>query len=58
VSCPLRLADDRQRRYEPEGADEKAPLLAGQSVVGLFGAVAQHESLLAQIVFDGQDGGT
>jgi hypothetical protein len=29
VSCPLRLADDRQRRDQPEGADEKAPLLAG-----------------------------
>jgi uncharacterized protein YbbK (DUF523 family) len=29
MSCPLRLADDRQRRYEPEGADEEAALLAG-----------------------------
>ena len=25
MSCPLRLADYRQRRYQPEGADKKAP---------------------------------
>src|SRR4029450_6828449 len=55
-SSPLCLADERQRRYEPEGADEKGALLASQSIVRFFRAVAQYESALAQLVRDCEDG--
>ena len=54
VAGPLLLADDRQRRDEPERADEERALLAGQAVVGLVGAVAQHEAVLGQLVGDRQ----
>ena len=56
VARPLLLADDRQRGDEPERADEERPLLAGQAVVGLVGAVAQDEPVLGQLVGDRQDG--
>ena len=49
------LADDRQRRDEPERADQEAALLARQAVVGLVGAVAQHEAVLGQVVGDRLD---
>ncbi len=54
VAGALLLADDRQRRDEPEGADQEAALLAGHAVVGLVGAVAQHEAVLGQLVGDRQ----
>ena len=54
VARALLLADDRQRRHEPERADEERALLARQAVVGLAGAVAQHEAVLGQLVGDGQ----
>ncbi len=52
VARALVLADDRQRRHEPERADEERPLLARQAVVGLAGPVAQHEAVLGQLVGD------
>ncbi len=52
VPGPLALADDRERGHEPERADQEAPLLARQAVVGLAGAVAQHEAVLGQVVGD------
>ena len=55
VAGPLLLADDRQRRDEPERADQEASLLAGQAVVGLAGAVAEHEAVLCQIIGDRVD---
>ena len=48
------LADDRQRRHQPERADQERALLARQAVVGLVGAVAQHEPVLGQLVGDRQ----
>src|ERR1041385_9108039 len=39
IAGALVLADDRQARDEPEGADQEAPLLSGEPVVGLLGAV-------------------
>src|SRR4051812_37863923 len=56
VTCPLELADHRERRDEPERADDERPLLAGQPVVGLVGAVAQHEPILRELVGDGVHG--
>ena len=55
VAGALLLADDRERGHEPERADEERPLLAGQAVVGLVGAVAQDEPVLGQLVVDRQD---
>ena len=55
-SRALLLADDRQRRDEPERADQERALLARQAVVGLLGAVAQHEAVLGQLVGDRQHG--
>ena len=52
VAGPLALADDRQRGHQPERADQEAPLLARQAVVGLAGPVAQHEAVLGQVVGD------
>ena len=54
VAGALRLADDRERRDQPERADHERPLLAGQAVVGLVGAVAQHEPVLGQLIGDRQ----
>ena len=55
VPGALVLAHDGQRGHEPEGADQEAPLLAGQAVVGLPGAVAQDEAVLGQVVGDRVD---
>jgi hypothetical protein len=52
VACPLELPDDRQRRHEPERADEERALLARQTVVGLVGAIAEHEAVLGQLLGD------
>ena len=52
IAGALLLADDRQRRDEPERADQEASLLARQAVVGLAGAVAQDEAVLGQVVGD------
>ena len=52
VARPLQLADDRERRDEPERADQERALLAREAVVGLVGAVAQHEAVLGQVVGD------
>ncbi len=54
VARVLQLADDRQRRDEPERADQERALLARQAVVGLVGLVAQHEAVLGQLVADRQ----
>ncbi len=56
VAGPLHLAHQGQGRDEPEGADEERALLARQAVVGLLGAVAQHEAVVRQLVGDRQDG--
>ena len=48
------LADLDQRRDEPERADQEASLLAGEAVVGLLDAVAEHEPVLGQLVGDRQ----
>ena len=48
------LADLEQRRDEPERADQEGPLLAGEAVVGLLGAVAEHEAVLGQLLGDRQ----
>ena len=53
----LHLADDRERGDEPERADQERALLARQAVVGLVGAVAQHEAVLGQVVGDREHGG-
>ncbi len=52
VPGALHLADDGQRRDQPERADHERALLAGQPVVGLVGPVAQHEAVLGQLVGD------
>ena len=49
VARLLQLADDRQRRDEPEGADEERALLAREAVVGLVGVVAEDEAVLRQL---------
>ena len=54
---PSDLTDLDQCRYQPERADREAALLAGQTVVGLFGAVAQHQTVFGEFVGDGQYGG-
>ena len=54
VPRALVLADDRQARDQPEGADQEAALLAGEAVVGLAGDVAEHEAVLGQVVGDRQ----
>lgn len=41
---------------EPEGAGEKDALGAGQTVVAVFGSVAQHETVCGQVALDGVDG--
>ena len=56
VARPLLLADDRQRRHQPERADQEAALLAAQPVVGLVGAVAQDEAVLRQFIGDRHHG--
>ena len=54
VACRLLLADDRERRDEPEGADQERPLLARKPVVGLVGPVPQDEAVLGEVVRDRQ----
>ena len=56
IAGALAVADDRERRHEPERADQEAALLARQAVVGLVGAVAQDEAVLGQVVGDRLDG--
>ena len=56
VAGALILADDRQRRDEPERADQERALLPREPVVGLVGAVAQHEAVLGQLLIHGKDG--
>ena len=52
IARALHLADDRQRRHQPERADHERTLLAGEAVVGLIRAVAQDEPVLGQLVRD------
>ena len=52
VARVLELADDRERRDEPERADQERALLPGEAVVGLVGAVAEHEAVLGQLLGD------
>ena len=54
---PAVLADLDQRRHEPERADRERALLAGEPVVGLLHAVAQHEAVDGELVGDGEHGG-
>ena len=54
VLGPVDLADLDQRRHQPERADGEGALLAGQPVVGLLDAVAQHQPVLGELVGDGQ----
>ena len=54
VAGALVLADDRQTRDEPEGADQEAALLAREPVVGLAGDVPEHEAVLGEVVRDRQ----
>ena len=49
VARPLQLADDRERRDEPERADQERALLAREAVVGLVGPVAEDEAVLGQL---------
>ena len=56
VAGALHLADDRQRRDQPERADQERALLAGHSVIGLVGLVAQDEAVLGELVRDREDG--
>src|SRR4051812_34969351 len=55
IPSALLLADDRQRRDEPERADQEASLFPGQAVVGLPRSVAEHEAVLGQVVGDRED---
>ena len=56
VACLLSLADDDERGHEPERADQERSLLAGESVIGLLGPVAEDEAVLGQLLGDGQHG--
>ncbi len=53
--CPLLLADLRERRDEPEGADQEGALLAAQAVVGLLDHVAEDEPVAGQVLGDRLD---
>src|SRR3954453_13893492 len=55
VAGALLLADDRQRRDQPEGADQEAALLAREPVVRLAGPIAQYEPVLGQVICDRQN---
>ena len=57
VAGPAPLPHDGEGGDEPERADEEGALLARQAVVGLVGAVAQHEAALGEVVGDGEDRG-
>src|SRR5215208_7197058 len=46
VASPLGLTDDRQGRHEPERTDQERPLLPGEAVVGLAGAIAEDVAIL------------
>ena len=52
----MQLADDGERGNEPERANEEGSFLAGESVIGLVGAAAQHEFVLRQVARDRVDG--
>src|SRR5689334_18133327 len=54
---PRALADLRERRDEPEGADQEAALLAAEAVVGLLDLVAEDEPVLGQLGGDRLDRG-
>ena len=51
----LALADLRERRDQPEGADQEGALLAAEAVVGLFDLVAEDEPVLGQVLGDRLD---
>src|SRR5215468_11282748 len=52
----LHLSDDRECRDEPEGTDHECSFLAGESIVGLLGAVTQDEAVLSQLPGDSENG--
>ena len=56
LAGPPALADLRERRDQPEGADQEGALLAVQAVVGLVDLVAEDEAVLGQVVGDRVDG--
>src|ERR1700728_1650518 len=53
----LFLADLRERRNEPERADQERALLAVQAVVGLLGAVAEDQPMVVQLLGHREDRG-
>src|SRR5690242_14111395 len=55
---PLCLTDLRQGRREPERADGERPLPAGEAVLRLVDPVAEHESVLLELLRDREDRGT
>ena len=57
VPGPLDLSDLHQCRHQPERADSEAALLPGQAVVGLVGAVAQHQAFLGEFIGDREHSG-
>src|SRR5262249_25347786 len=56
VMGSLHLSHNHERRQEPERADHERSLLAGESVVGLVGAVTEDEAVLCQSLGDGKNG--
>src|SRR4051794_4451751 len=53
---PSQLADLRQSRYQPERADREGALVARETVVRLFGPVAQNQSFFGQLFRNGEYG--
>ena len=51
------FADHGQCRHQPERADGERALLARQAVVGGVDPIAQHQTVLGQLVGDGEHGG-
>src|SRR5215211_5171302 len=56
LASSLVLTDLAERRHQPEGADRKAALLAGKSVVGFLDLVAQHQLVNGELVGNRQHG--
>jgi MFS family permease len=52
----VHLSDLTQRRDQPERADQERPLRALQAVVGLLGAVTQHQSVLGELIGNREHG--
>ena len=57
LACSIELADLHQRRDQPERTDRERALLALETVVGLLGAIAQHQPVVGELVGDREHGG-